>query len=180
MPGKHAVKCPETDTEFSIGSMGGMSTDKSMRSSKSVCIRLSFASGELAVRTALGQLKQGLAPMRLSKVDESNVELVLGEVLNNVVEHAYGANATGQVTLECLPAADRLRFCVRDSGKPFPGLHLPVARQPIVDGPEGELPEGGFGFFLVRSLATELNYRRESGRNLLSFHILLSPYGGSG
>jgi serine/threonine-protein kinase RsbW len=34
-----------------------------------------------------------------------------------------------------------------------------------------ELPEGGFGWFLIRDLAHELNYTRISGKNLLSFRI---------
>jgi serine/threonine-protein kinase RsbW len=33
------------------------------------------------------------------------------------------------------------------------------------------LPEGGFGWFLIRTLSRDLDYRREGGRNLLSFRL---------
>ena len=34
-----------------------------------------------------------------------------------------------------------------------------------------DLPEGGFGWFLIRTLTTDLRYRREAGRNRLSFQM---------
>jgi serine/threonine-protein kinase RsbW len=33
------------------------------------------------------------------------------------------------------------------------------------------LPEGGFGWFLIRALSRDLDYRRVGGRNLLSFRL---------
>ncbi len=151
-----------------------MPEDKLAQPNKPVCIRLSFVSGELEVRAALGQLMRALAPIRLADVDENTVELVLGEVLNNVVEHAYGPDASGRITMDCVLEEGSLQFCVRDCGRALPGKHLPVGRAPDLDRPCHELPEGGFGWFLVHSLAVELNYRRDAERNVLSFGIALS------
>jgi serine/threonine-protein kinase RsbW len=143
-----------------------------------MCIRLAFASGELEVRAALAQLRHGLAPMHLSEADTGTVELVLGEVLNNVVEHAYGPEATGRIEMECEPLGTALFFNVRDQGRALPGLRLPSGRPPDVDGALDDLPEGGFGWFLVRSLANGLEYRRDDGCNVLEFNIPLREMQG--
>ena len=37
------------------------------------------------------------------------------------------------------------------------------------------LPEGGFGWFLICDLATELGYTRAHDRNLLAFRLPLEP-----
>ena len=137
---------------------------------------LAFASGEHEVRAALAQLRQGLAPMHLSEADEGTVELVLGEVLNNVVEHAYGPEGPGRISLECARRGCGLAFSVSDGGKALPGLDLPPGDPPDIDVARDELPEGGFGWFLVRTLTTGLTYARHDGSNVLEFSI---PLGGT-
>ena len=34
-----------------------------------------------------------------------------------------------------------------------------------------DLPEGGFGWHVIRTLSKDLHYRRENGRNQLSFRL---------
>lgn len=157
-----------------------MPKDKTVHSRDPACISLAFASGELEVRSALGRLKRGLAPMQLAEADESSVELVLGEVLNNVVEHAYGPDASGRILMECTPRHGALHFCVHDCGRALPGLRLPDGRPPDVERPLDDLPEGGFGWFLVHSLVESLAYRRDPEGNVLEFSIPLSQPGGAG
>ena len=125
-----------------------------------VTLKIAFPSGEMEVRQALAELRRGLAPMELAPEDEGAIELVLGEVLNNVVEHAYGPGKTGEVEMACTPRGGALDFEVRDGGRALPGLTL---------------PEGGFGWFLVKSLVTGLRYERRAGCNLLRFRV---PLGG--
>jgi serine/threonine-protein kinase RsbW len=53
---------------------------------------------------------------------------------------------------------------------------MPDGRPPIGSyaGPAvilDDQPEGGFGWFLIRSLARELEYRRTDGENVLTFRI---------
>lgn len=96
-------------------------------------------------------------------------ELVLAEALNNVVEHAY-ARYPGQIEVEVQRDPDQLRFHIRDQGLPMPGATPPSGRLPeAVD--FDDLPEGGFGWFLIRSLAQDLAYRRDGERNHLSFGV---------
>jgi serine/threonine-protein kinase RsbW len=98
-------------------------------------------------------------------------ELVLAEALNNVVEHAY-ARYPGQIEVEVRRAPDHLHFHICDQGLPMPGAAPPLGHLPQTDAFES-LPEGGFGWFLIRSLAQDLAYRRDGQRNLLSFGVAL-------
>ena len=135
--------------------------------------RIGIASRELEVRAALGELRKRLGALGLGEGDCGTVEIVLGEVLNNVVEHAYGAGRAGPVEIFCRPGAAGLFFDVRDGGQPMPGLRLPPGDPPDPGCARDDTPEGGFGWFLVRSLATGLAYRRAGRWNLLEFEIPL-------
>lgn len=140
-------------------------------------LKLEFPSGEMSVRHALAELRQRLMELDLSADDLGSVEVVLGEVLNNVVEHAYGQDEAGLVSMSCMPNGHVLRFRVEDEGAAFPQEQLPTGELPSCDGPLEALPEGGFGWYLVRNLAIDLDYRRMGGRNVLAFSI---PFEGCG
>ena len=97
----------------------------------------------------------------------SSAEIVLAEVLNNIVEHAYATRA-GDIRIILTRTETGLVCKVMDSGAAMPGLCLPKGDfQPL--GQTADLPEGGFGWFLIRSLVTELTYQRIDGENRLSF-----------
>jgi len=59
---------------------------------------------------------------------------------------------------------------VLDDGRPMPEGRLPCGRE---DWPTArdQLPEGGFGWFLIRTLAMDLCYNRIEGRNRLAFRL---------
>ncbi|KPP84313.1 MAG: serine/threonine-protein kinase RsbW [Rhodobacteraceae bacterium HLUCCO07] len=135
---------------------------------------LAFASTELAVRAALNELTTALFVEGHDDSVRSTAEIVLGEVLNNIVEHAYGPDRQGEIELCCESGQNALWVTVCDRGAPMPGLRLPSGRPVELDGVREDLPEGGFGWFLVHSLAENLDYCRAAGRNRLSFAV---PYG---
>lgn len=136
-------------------------------------LALSISSVEVEVRRALVAVKQSMSDACLCDEDRGTVELVLGEVLNNVVEHAYGPRCKGSIELECTTDGNAIRIYVKDSGSPFPDQELPIGNPPNLDRPLEDLPEGGFGWFLVRSLAKELSYSRKNECNTLTFLIPL-------
>lgn len=135
--------------------------------------RLVFTGTALAVRAALKELIATLAAEGRDDYLRSTTEIVLGEILNNIVEHAYGPDRQGEVELCCESGQDALWFTIRDHGAPMPGLCLPPGRPAPVDGARQDLPEGGFGWFLVHRLADDLEYCRDAGCNRLRFAI---PY----
>ena len=133
-------------------------------------LRMIFPSDAVAVRTALGSALSGLRYLELTEDEGGTVELVLAEAMNNVVEHAY-QDTSGVIELRVANCADGL-FCeVLDDGVGMDGM--PPGKVPQGDPPPtlDEMPEGGFGWFLIRSLARDLRYEREAGRNRLSFRI---------
>jgi serine/threonine-protein kinase RsbW len=138
-------------------------------------LRLILCADPRSVRAALAELARA-DPLAAATIgDRETVELVLAEVLNNVVEHSY-QGAGGRVDLSLHRVSGGLACRVVDSGAPMPDGRLPpgVMPDPPPDQPQA-LPEGGFGWALIRTLTSDLRYRREGGRNRLDFVI---PFAG--
>ena len=138
-------------------------------------LRLEFRADPVSVRQSLAQMLD-LPPLSgLSDEDRTVAELVLAEVLNNVAEHAYGAGG-GRVTVSLSGEPSGIRCRVIDEGRAMPGERLPEGLLPGNPGNDIEdLPEGGFGWHLIRSLSVGLTYARDDGQNRLGF---LLPHGG--
>ena len=139
---------------------------------------LGFPADITRVRQALADLLAAPQVRALGGADRGTVELVLAEVLNNIVEHAY-AGGTGPVEVDLWATNTGLSFRVADAGSAMPDGTLPPGQLPDLppfgDGPSelADLPEGGFGWHLIRSLTRDLTYARHGGRNLLTFAIAL-------
>lgn len=117
-------------------------------------------------------LNQTLTQLGLPIEPLFTLELVLAEVLNNIVEHAYEDSGNGLVELSVIVREHRICCDVRDRGKPLPHTRLPRARRYEPDAMEVvDLPEGGFGWGLIHDMSRTLHYRREHGANHLSFEI---------
>ncbi len=132
-------------------------------------LRFSFAGDPAAVRRALSHVMVRLHGALEDPIDRATVEIVLAEVLNNVAEHAYGGGG-GRIELWLRWSADGLGCVVLDDGRPMPGGRLPTGAPPRL---ADDLPEGGFGWQLIRRLARDLCYCRSGGRNRLSFSLPL-------
>ena len=145
-----------------------------MTTANSGCgFNLCFAGEPFSVRDALGQVANWLKERNVCEETCGMIELVLAEVLNNISEHAYRGDHAGPVELSLKCCSSDVCLCLRDQGCAMPGGALPAGIAPNVDAPIKDLPEGGFGWFLINSLAHDLNYCREAGRNCLSFKMAL-------
>jgi serine/threonine-protein kinase RsbW len=98
-------------------------------------------------------------------------ELVLAEVLNNIVEHAFVGQTDGWIGIDLTAAESGLTCCIRDNGRAMPGEVLPKGDLPDISVGSSEMPEGGFGWHLIRSLTSELTYRRSADGNALRFTV---------
>lgn len=128
----------------------------------------------LAVRQALGALFDRLISGPMSDDARDTAQIVLAEALNNIVEHAY-AQGPGEIEVTIELCSVGLTCRIMDAGLPMPGGTLPDGKlAPLA--PDDDLPEGGFGWHLIRALSEDLNYRREEGRNLLTFRIAAQQY----
>ncbi len=86
---------------------------------------------------------------------------VVEEAVANVVNHS-GASA---MTLKAWQEDDRLKISVADDGVPFDPTQFPP---PNLNVPGMERQEGGLGIHYIRTMASGMDYRRESGRNILT------------
>ena len=125
-----------------------------------------MTSDPMAVREGLNRALTSGPLAYLSPDDRGTAEIVLSEVLNNIVEHAYAATA-GEIRLALSLGEGRLFCQIEDEGAPMPGGSLPAGHAPDPQ----TLPEGGFGWHLIRTLSCDLTYERRNGRNLLAFSL---------
>ena len=127
---------------------------------------------ELSITGTPDGVRAGLARLRAWSGGDAGfrdrLEIVLAEVLNNIVEHAYQA-APGNILLHLRAGPDGMECRVTDLGL---AMQAPLASGGPVPCP-AHLPEGGFGWFLIRDLAEDLGYSRDNARNLLAFRLPL-------
>lgn len=125
-----------------------------------------IASDPASVREGLRRALTEVPLSRLTGEDRGTAEIVLAEVLNNIVEHAY-ASSTGDIRLILSLGPGNLVCRIEDEGRPMPGGTLPAGTLPD----PSDLPEGGFGWHLIRVLSQGLTYDRVGGVNRLSFML---------
>ena len=108
------------------------------------------------VSRALTGLRGNLIRLGLPEDALIRLELVLAEIMNNIVEHAYAGADSGDMTL----------------GRAMPGGKLPCPRRYDLDAMRmDDLPEGGFGWGLIHDLTQGLSYRRVAEENHVRFRI---------
>ena len=98
-------------------------------------------------------------------------DLCLEEHITNVIQ--YGLPGCGLRAIAVHLALDQDCFVVevKDDGKPFNPLNNPEVNTAI---PLENRPVGGLGIHLMRRFMDELDYRRESGQNILTMRKRLT------
>ncbi len=126
------------------------------------------------VRDGLYQITHELRAKNLAEIDLCNIELVLAEIANNIVEHAfYNCQSTDdekiEIFLEITPHS--LLGKVIDNGCRMPYSSLPEGAPPRIGRSVETLPEGGFGWFLIRKFTKTISYMRKNNQNVLNFSM---------
>lgn len=95
-----------------------------------------------------------------------DVRLVLEELMVNMVEHGHAPPAEpGTIALQVRRLADAVLIDLHDDGRPFDPLQ---AQPPALTGDLADAEQvGGLGIHLVRSLVSDLEYRRGPQGNYL-------------
>lgn len=124
-----------------------------------------------AVRLHLETLEAAARADGLNEDQYSDLLIVLGEVLNNIVEHAFGDRVDGWIACSVMRDCDRFSIETCDNGTPLPPALLQGGSLPDLDVPDEDVPEGGFGWFIVHSLTDDMTYERAEGLNRLSFSL---------
>jgi anti-sigma regulatory factor (Ser/Thr protein kinase) len=101
----------------------------------------------------------------LAADDVSAVNLLLDEVVINIISHGYDDEREHQIAVNLALEDHVLAIRIEDDGRPFNPLDAPA---PNLDLPIEERPIGGLGIYIARSIADEMKYHREDGRNVLT------------
>ncbi|WP_306110710.1 MULTISPECIES: ATP-binding protein [Roseovarius] len=138
---------------------------------------LSSTATELDVRDMVEALDTALTDAGIDGDLRGSITLAVSEALNNVTEHGYAGRAPGEVHMVVGLLADRVLVTLSDSGRGMPGDALPPGLLPDSSGARADLPEGGFGWFLIHKLCLDLSHTRHAGRNTLrmTFPRYLAP-----
>ena len=103
------------------------------------------------------------------------VEIALAEAVNNIVEHAYAGLPEGTVEIACDLDKTGLTMQIMDFGNALGSNELPPGNPVDLDVALEDLPEGGFGWFLLRELTQSISYDRKDGANILTLAFDASP-----
>ena len=101
---------------------------------------------------------------RLADDDINAVNLLLDEIVINIVSHGYDDALEHWILVSLALENDLLSIRVEDDGRPFNPLEAP---EPNLDLPIEERAIGGLGIYIARSIADQMQHRREDGRNVL-------------
>ncbi len=130
---------------------------------------------EHGVRTGLRDIRRFLDVGCYGADANGTAEIVLAEALNNIAEHAFATARPGIIRVTLTRGHRTLTAEIADSGDALPGLCPPCGQLPSLDGAMRALPEGGFGWFLIRSLTDSLSYTRCAAGNHLCLSINFAP-----
>ena len=134
--------------------------------------RVCVESGQFAAREALNKFLDALRPLELDVEESGTIELVLAEVLNNIVEHAYPpSHPSGPIAIECAHGQDGLILKIKDEGHAMPDGKMPLGELSHLDVELEDMPEGGFGWFLITHLAKDVRYERVGRENHLDMRL---------
>ncbi len=135
-------------------------------------IKLSIKSDAKNVNFVCETVGNFLKNFNVDKSIIGKVELCLAEALNNIIRHAYKNNPENLVNIKAEKSGNEIKIALIDYGIPRP----PDIEPSLCFDPEDieNLPEGGFGLYLIENLMDENFYKTENGKNIL----LLKKYIG--
>jgi len=137
-------------------------------------INAQFEAEPAQITSGLSNLISDLRSVITDKDALGTIEIVLAEALNNITEHAYSDRGYGDIKAKLAVKPNHLCVDIVDHGKPMPDLQLPLKKAANLNVETVDLPEGGFGWFMIHELTQDLSYAREANQNRLSFRIPLT------
>jgi serine/threonine-protein kinase RsbW len=130
-------------------------------------LQVAIKSVQIEVTNVVSRISGWLMSHSVDEDIVGELELVMAEALNNVVEHAYLYAEDGEIEILVVLTADRLRTHIVDSGRKFDGPP-PFKDMDIENCDFEELPEGGFGWNLIRTLTDVVEFEHREDKNRLT------------
>ena len=95
----------------------------------------------------------------LNDTDVYSVQLAVDEACTNIIEHAYGGEGIGDITIACKITDAGLEIMIKDQGDVFDPSDVPDLDATL---PLSEVTSRGAGIFLMRKLMDEVGYDFEN------------------
>lgn len=120
---------------------------------------------------------QGLCMLTpLSAEETHDVQLCVVESINNVIEHSYTNQEGYQVAIVIYLLNDRIVLDIVDTGKGMDEHLRQVVNAPNVKiPPESDLPEGGWGLYIIKSKMDEVTYHTTDNTHILRLVKWFTP-----
>lgn len=138
-------------------------------------IEIRFLPDPIHIRTALIEAENACRTLQPNMDPDQlgDIQIVLAEVLNNIAEHAFSGAQPEVARLTLSTTGPWLDAVAEDAGRPLPNLTPPDPDLPATDVACDDLPEGGFGWFLVQQLSDKVSYERIDEMNRLCLRFCL-------
>lgn len=108
-----------------------------------------------------------------------HIELACDEASTNIIEHAYGGEGNGAITVRWSIKDNVFQVDLRDTGKPFDPTAIsapaPITPQSTID----DIAVGGLGMHFMRTLMDEVHYAFDSAGNTVSLCKWIPPAAGA-
>lgn len=127
------------------------------------------------IRSITGFVTDGAAQAGLDEDAQFHLELCCDEASTNIIEHAYGGEDLGPITVRYEIVDNAFRVSLSDHGRPFNPKEVPepASLNPNSDSPGlgaylDNLQIGGLGIHFMRKLMDEVHYTfdKEEGNYL--------------
>lgn len=133
---------------------------------KNFLINLTFES-ELSYLPVLRQVVRVISSAKITDQQQlEDIELSIHEALANVICHAYNSESNHQIGLSLTLSDEEIIIQIHDSGHASAIPYAPKNNAYDETSIEN-LPENGFGVFLITQLMDEVSYKSEKGENVL-------------
>ena len=86
------------------------------------------------------------------------VQLAVDEACTNIIEHAYGGESLGEISISTTVTPESFVVEIHDHGQPFDPDLIPV---PNTNLPLDEIQPRGVGLFLMRKMMDEVRFKFE-------------------
>lgn len=130
-------------------------------------VKIAILSVQEEVTNVIADICSWLSEHGVPRDVAQELELVLAEALNNVVEHAYLYREDGEIEITIQLTPDLMTAQITDFGQKFDGPP-PLREMEVEKMALEELPEGGFGWNLIRTLTDNVEFQRLDEKNQLT------------
>lgn len=101
--------------------------------------------------------------------DVFHIQMAVDEACTNIIEHAYGDNKQGDISVVCVYESHAgLRIEIRDNGTHFDPNNVPVPTSITSNTNLDEVDVGGLGIFFMQKLMDKVEFAvDDQGNNVL-------------